>query len=539
LVSAVWINDQPLHKESSADTVNTLRSLTDDMMNPRGINHLLVLGFAVGISWGSLAQEVADWGGAQVTKTNLLIGETNQGKFAYFLAATMTRAGCHVAKVEGERGKGVFVRRDGQRGKAYEDIAHPVFSPDGSSLAYAVRGTSDSIFVVNEQEGPRFEEVMPDTFVFSDDGKRHAYLAKRGGRIVAVVDGQSQPEGDGDMQPFFQPPKFAQAPTFSADGSSVGYIESSQALKKMRAVINGKPGEIFDGIGPTSLRFSSDGRRFSYAANERKPGNRWFCVIDGQQRSAFDDLGVSYAISPDGKRIAYTGRRGGRWFLVVDGEPEIPVEGIVDHSLVFSPDGRRLAYAVAKSDRRVYLVVDGKAGPVRDGIAASIPTGIAPDQASMQTFYGLAHPSLLFSPDSTRIAYFAHFGLKKRVYVDDKDDGVEMEYLEGGMVFSEDSKRLAYGGRGFDNTFREKRFLVVDGKRGADYDGLGYFGFSQDGKHIAYAAKKGAKFVIVVDGVEHGEYSAVAAGPVFRSDGVLEFLAADKPSLYRFEVKNL
>ena len=143
---------------------------------------------------------------------------------------------------------------------------------------------------------------------------------------------------------------------------------------------------------------------------------------------------------------------------------------------------------------------------------------------------------LLFSPDSTRIAYLAHFGLRRRVFVDDKDDGVEMEYLEGGIVFSEDSKRLAYGGRGYDTMFRDKRFLVVDGKRGPDYDRLGYFGFSQDGKHIAYAAQKGAKFVIVVDGVEHGEYSAVPAGPLFRSDGVLEFLAADTTSLYRIEV---
>jgi hypothetical protein len=78
----------------------------------------------------------------------------------------------------------------------------------------------------------------------------------------------------------------------------------------------------------------------------------------------------------------------------------------------------------------------------------------------------------------------------------------------------------------------------VDGKKGADYDALGYFGFSHDGKHIAFTAWKGDKMVIVVDGRERGEYSAVPAGPVFRSDGVLEFLVADKPSLYRIEVRD-
>ena len=117
--------------------------------------------------------------------------------------------------------------------------------------------------------------------------------------------------------------------------------------------------------------------------------------------------------------------------------------------------------------------------------------------------------------------------------MDDKAEDVEMEFLAGGMVFSDDSNRLAYGGRRGD-----KFFLVVDGKKGADYDALGYFGFSHDGKHIAFTALKGDKMVIVVDGEERGEYSAVPAGPVFRSDGVLEFLAADKPSLYRIEVRD-
>jgi hypothetical protein len=157
--------------------------------------------FATSIACCGLAQETAGWAGAKVTKTDLLTGETNTGKFAYFLASVMTRAGCHVAKVEGERGKELFVRRDGQRGKAYEDIAHPMFSPDGSALGYAVRAVGGSFFVINEREGPKFDEVMPDTFVFSNDGKRHAYLARKAGRLVAVVDGVSQAEAGGDVVP--------------------------------------------------------------------------------------------------------------------------------------------------------------------------------------------------------------------------------------------------------------------------------------------------------------------------------------------------
>jgi Tol biopolymer transport system component len=375
---------------------------------------------------------------------------------------------------------------------------------------------------------------MPDTFVFSNDGKRHAYLARKAGRLVTVVDGVSQAEAGGDMVPWLQPP------VFSADGSSVGYLEHSRLRKKMRAVVNGKPGEFFDGVALQGPWFSPDGRRFAYAANDRSTGGSWFHVIDGQRGKAFDTLGVSFAFSPDGKRFAYAASRARQWILVADGEPEVPIEGIVDHSLAFSPDSRRLAYAVAKPDRRAYLVVDGQAGPVHDGIGGSLPPGVAANRTSAQTGYGLGYASsVLFSPDSRRIAYLAHFGHRKRVYVDGKAEDVEMEFLVSGMVFSDDSKRLAYGGRGFNESFIEKFFLVADGKKGADYDALGYFGFSHDGKHIAFTAKKGNKMVIVVDGQERAEYSEVPAGPVFRSDGVLEFLAADKRSLYRIKVRDL
>ncbi len=506
-----------------------MNPLISKNLSSAAICRLMVAMSAITLARWGLAQEMTDWAGAKVTTTDLLLGEKQPGKFAYSFAAVMTRTGCHVAKVEGERGKEVSVRRDGQAGKAYEDISHPVFSPDGSALAYAVRGVGGSFFVINEREGPKFDQLLPDTFAFSQDGKRHAYLVRKEGQRVAVIDGVMQAETDGDMVPWLEPP------VFSTDGSSVGYVEDSSLRKKTRAVVNGKHGEFFDGVGRQSLRLSPDGRRFSHVACDRSTKSQCFCISDGQRGKGFDSLGVSFAFSPDGKRLAYVGHRAQQWFLVVDGEPEVPIEGIVDHALTFSPDSRRLAYAAAKADRRCYLVVDGKAGPVHDGIGGSLPPGVTLNQASMQTGYGLGSAtSILFSPDSRRIAYLAHFGKMKKVFLDDKPEDVEMDFLAGGMVFSDDSKRLAYGGRR-GNQF----FLVVDGKKGADYDMLGYYGFSPDGRHTAFMAKKGDKLVIVVNGQERAEYDMVAAGPVFRTDGVLEFLATDKTSLYRIEVTNL
>ena len=290
-------------KDGAVDAVNPARPPVKKSMKGRLISQLVVAGFVINIACCGAAQETAGWAGTKVTTTDLLQGETTNGKSAYFFASVMTRAGCHVAKVEGERGREVFVRRDGRRGKAYEDISHPVFSPDGSALGYAVRGVGGSRFVINDQEGPIFDEVLPDTFVFSHDGKRHAYLARKAGRLIAVVDGVMQAEAGGDLVPWLQPP------VFSADGSRVGYLEGSRLRKKTRVVVDGKPGEIFDGVALQGPQFSSDGKRFSYAANDRSTGDSWFYVSDGQRGKAFDALGVSFAFSPDGKRFAYASQQ--------------------------------------------------------------------------------------------------------------------------------------------------------------------------------------------------------------------------------------
>ena len=457
----------------SADSANPMRTLVRNAVKVGVVGHVVVAIFAMSVACCGVAQETAGWAGAKVTKTDLLTGETNYGKSAYFFASVLTRAGCHVAKVEGERGKEVFVRRDGQRGKAYADIAHPVFSPDGSALGYAARGVGGWRFIINDQEGPIFGEVLPDTFVFSNDGKRHAYLARKAGRLVAVVDGVVQAEAGGDLVPWLQPP------VFSTDGSSVGYLEGSRLRKKMRVVVNGKPGELFDWVGLQGPQFSPDGRRFSYAAHDLSTGDNWFYVIDGQQRNAFDALGVSFVFSPDGKRLVYAGRRTEQWFLVEDGQPEVPIEGIVDHSLTFSPDSRRLAYAVAKRDRRAYLVVDGKPGPVHDGGGASLLPGLSANRASMQTVYALGSASsVLFSPNSHRIAYLARSGRTQRVFVDDKAeerrngvsggwDGVKRRFQPFGLWGPPGRQILPGCGREERSRLRRPRILWVQSRRQA------------------------------------------------------------------------
>ena len=58
--------------------------------------------------------------------------------------------------------------------------------------------------------------------------------------------------------------------------------------------------------------------------------------------------------------------------------------------------------------------------------------------------------------------------------------------------------------------------------------------FTPDGHHVAYVAIEDAKWLAVVDGEPGPEYDGILyGGPVFHSDGVLEYLAIRGRMLFR------
>ena len=135
--------------------------------------------------------------------------------------------------------------------------------------------------------------------------------------------------------------------------------------------------------------------------------------------------------------------------------------------------------------------------------------------------------NMTFSPDSKRVAYQAQKGGKWLIVLDGQP-GVEYDQIVD-MRFSPDSKRVAYG-----VVQQGKKWLaVVDGQPSPEYDLVGLPTFSPDSKHVVYEAHKGKELVVVVDGqpVEYDRARLVA--PIFRPDGVLEYLAVRGNSLYR------
>jgi hypothetical protein len=104
------------------------------------------------------------------------------------------------------------------------------------------------------------------------------------------------------------------------------------------------------------------------------------------------------------------------------------------------------------------------------------------------------------------------------------------------LTVSPDSKHLAYVARR-----GEKLFVVVDGKEGKEYDGIGAgtLIFSPDSKHLAYVAIRGEKRFVVVDGKEGKEYDFFLCGSKFVFDSPKSFhtLAFRGIEIFRVEVE--
>lgn len=442
------------------------------------------------------------WQGAKVRTTLVDEFDRYQDMFQG-LAASATRRGCRVAKVAGNILDGYTVRIDGKPGPRYEGVAAetPIFSDDGRSIAYAIRRNGDWCWVVNGVEGPAFPELTATSFAFSADGQHHAYIGSpRFRHYTLVVDGKVKTEGGwDDTHPWDA------APIFSADGSRLAYVETRRSNQKMWVNLDGNPLQIHDGIAlVTSAGFGAYGP---------SSGNMAGAAGERAHPSIFQ-----VQFSDDGKRLAYGMFEGSKPGMIVDGK-QIGLQEMYGFDFIFSPDGSD--YATMMWDGTKRWVLTAKHPPME--------------------IDGVADWSLTFSPDSQHLAFGGVKDGKRAIWLDGKPAPCDLAFREGpngkGILFSADSKRLAFMIR-----TETAMHWVVDGKAeaGAKYLGSNVtLDFSPDSKHHAYMASDAPakECRIVVDGVVRAKHPVIACGPIFRSDGVMEYLALEGTSLLRYEVQ--
>jgi Tol biopolymer transport system component len=304
--------------------------------------------------------------------------------------------------------------------------------------------------------------------------------------------------------------------TYSPDRRRVAWIDArgkfAAIVTKAAVVVNTESQAEYGTI--MSLSFSPDGQHVAYVA---RTGKKWRYVLNGQEGPAFNEV-TAAAFSPDSRHLAYAARQGKTWTMTIDGE--LGGVGANASSALwtglpgFSPDGQRLVYCRWASKEGTTVVLDGKEGP----------------------FYHHVH-GLVFSADSRRLAYagvkFVKNGTEGRILVDTQEGPLFKglpPLVVGRVLLDAPTPQTLYP----DLFFEGGHFLtsqvgalaywvgVEELKRELSPRGLGVSApiISPDSRAIAYAARRGpGDEVVMMNGEPGPRFGTILTVPRFSPDG--------------------
>ncbi len=362
----------------------------------------------------------------------------------------------------------------------------PSISPDGSMLAFDLRGSQEDLYVAGA-DGKGLQQLTDDsawdrTPDFSPDGGTILFSSNRGDSGISqiwsvAIDGSALRQVTSEAADLASPEWSSDGETFVArgadglvrfdlDGHELGGVEEpaedrscrwpreapdgdhyvcvgddqirwgSRTDGTLEALIDIDPGARFSGSDPLAL--SADGKTIAYGV-AWETSNLWVVSFEPVEREV-DAAGVSFqrlthepsiqqrpAISPDGNQVVFE-QDGGLSLRRVGGDRVVSIakDGLQP---AFSADGDKLAWATS---RGIYA-----AGAMGENARKVIPIGY--------------HPS--WSPDGQRIVYSESFAPRWSEYT--KLGPIKIASLDGsaptvvvfeglGPDWSPNGHRIAY-----------------------------------------------------------------------------------------------
>ncbi|MFH1478766.1 MAG: hypothetical protein ABIG92_03195 [Candidatus Omnitrophota bacterium] len=273
----------------------------------------------------------------------------------------------------------------------------------------------------------------------------------------------------------------------SPDGKKIAYLGQNSKQNYFFLKANNQRHRSYYDIGPDSILFSPDSRHIAYIAIEKNNSVKKHLIVkDNVEISErYDDtLENGIIFSPDSQKLAYAAKKNGVWYVKICGSEieYLAYDGVLGKTLMLTPDSQHLIYGTGiEAENKYFIVIDGILQKAYSGMGDVIVA-------------------------SKHIAYLVG---------DKKDNKAQMVVLDGAehkrydsileleLVFSQNGKHLAYAAQKDD-----KQFLVIDGVEQKEYDKMGPFLFSPDEKRLAYVAIQGEDTFVVLDGEELKHYPA-------------------------------
>ena len=320
---------------------------------------------------------------------------------------------------------------------------------------------------------------------------------------------------------------------FSETGRSVAYVlETAQGIKVGFKERLGEPVQMVD-----ALVLSRNGSRYAYSA---MVNDVWGMVVDGKFGVKCSEVGEP-VFSPDSRHVAYGAKTDDKWRIVMDGSRGSVNDGIKGKP-VFSADSQRLAYVQAQAGEGPFrMVVSGLDLKPLQMFEASDQPIIADHKRNrlavvqsvqkkqrMQivSFTGGAVQlvggsfdritSPIFSDDDSALAYIGERSGIKYVALNDKELPLPVGEVQGQLVVRPDGQEVGVIIAADGKSVLHHVFTNGKGKE-QSYDECAELAYSKDGKHYAYAARRGERWFVVVDGKEGPPYDRVVS-PMFTPD---------------------
>jgi Tol biopolymer transport system component len=284
---------------------------------------------------------------------------------------------------------------------------------------------------------------------------------------------------------------------------------------KWLVVADGVEGKKYNSIEPLTIMFSPDNQKLAYVALE---DNQWHMVVNETEIGTYDYImSESPVFSPDSQHIAYVAsgcseshehdatvpHEGMHEFVVLDEEEGKEYGAVVSDSLVFSPDSQRLAYVVQTHSGHVHTTVDTEDTGEETHSHEDDRWCVVVNGEKQKEYRATGDNTIVFSPDSQHIAYAAYDNESWFIVI----DGEEQKQYEGisqAVTFSPDSRWLAYIGRTEENSY-----VVINRNEGKPFTGI-LIGWGGDlifdsADKLHYIAINGEEFYLVEETITEAE----------------------------------